>query len=85
MMKSMNRWYLLVGAAAWIVAWRIAGPPSRRRRTRFLKGLLSLKETKDTAWQDDPGLGEPQTYTGQLQRDSGDPLVFYPNRSQASG
>ncbi len=49
-MKIMNRWTLLVGAAAWVVALAHAGAAlAQETDSGFLRDYSRLNEAKDTA------------------------------------
>ena len=78
-MKSMNRWYLIAGAAAWVVALAHAGAAlAQETDSGFLRDYSSLKETKDTAGKTIRGWVSPKLTPDNYNALLIDPIVFYP-------
>jgi hypothetical protein len=79
MMKSMNRWYLLAGAAAWVVALAHAGAAlAQDKDSGFLRDYASLKETKDSAGKTIRAWVSPKFTPANYTAILVDPLAFYP-------
>ena len=78
-MKSMNRWTLLAGAAAWVIALAHAGAAlAAETDSGFLRDYSSLKESKDTAGKTIRGWVSPKFTPANYNAILVDPLVFYP-------
>ena len=78
-MKSMNRRYLLAGAAAWVIALAHAGAAlAQDTDSGFLRDYASLKESKDTAGKTIRGWVSPKFTPANYNAVLVDPIVFYP-------
>ena len=78
-MKSINRWFLLAGAAAWVVALAHAGAAlAQETDSGFLRDYSSLKETKDTAGKTIRAWASPKLTPDNYNALLIDPIVFYP-------
>jgi hypothetical protein len=79
MMKSMNRWTLLAGAAAWVVALAHAGTAlAQDADSGFLRDYSRLTEAKDTAGKTIRGWVSPKFTPANYTAIVVDPIVFYP-------